>query len=93
MIPTQIFIASTYTYDVIVHAGLMFGFACWAKIVFGEKQKRSSILIVVSIFVLLLASLSKAVYVPLVLLCCLIPKEKFSSERQFRLFWGIVLLG
>lgn len=93
MIPTQIFIASTYTYDVIVHAGLMFGFACWAKIVFGEKQKRSSILIAVSIFVLLLASLSKAVYVPLVLLCCLIPKEKFSSERQFRLFWGIVLLG
>ena len=95
MIPTQIFIASTYTYDVIVHAGLMLGFACWAKVVFGGNQKKSEnrIYMILSIVIIILSSLSKAVYVPLVLLCCFIPKERFASEREFRIFYRIILTG
>ena len=34
-----------------------------------------------------IGSLSKAVYIPLVLLCLCIPKRKFGSDRIYKMFW------
>ena len=58
------FIASTYTYDVIVHAGLMFGLHAGRRSSLGKNKKEAVFSLQSAFFVLLLASLSKAVYVP-----------------------------
>lgn len=93
LIPTQLFIASTYTYDVTVHGCLLLGFVLWMKIILEDKNPKMMYYLLGSIGAFMIGSLSKAVYIPLVLLCGLIPKEKFRSERQYRVFWGIILGG
>lgn len=85
--PTQVFIASTYTYDVTVNGFLFLGFALWMKVMEEEKIKNGIFLIFGCILAFCIGSLSKAVYIPLVLLCLCIPKRKFGAERIYKAFW------
>jgi len=86
LLPTAIFIASNYSYDYWVNAFILFGTACIIR----ELQtpdtpltKKSVFLIFGSFFV---AFAPKAIYFPLVLLCLLIPRKKFSAARTSKLF-------
>ena len=85
--PTQVFVASTYTYDVTVNGFLFLGFALWMKVMEEEKIKNGIFLIFGCILAFCIGSLSKAVYIPLVLLCLCIPKRKFGSDRIYKMFW------
>lgn len=91
MIPTQVFIAGTYTYDVAVHGLLLLGFVLWMKVILEEPGKYTIYYIIGSMCAFGVGSLSKAIYIPLILLCCLIPKNKFASQKQYRILWGTII--
>ncbi|MDO5424156.1 MAG: DUF2142 domain-containing protein [Eubacteriales bacterium] len=92
LVPTQIFVASSYTYDVMVNGFLFLGFAIWMKILVEEKNCCTPFYILMSILSFGIGSLSKAVYIPAVLLCLFIPKEKFPSRKAYRIFWGGIIV-
>lgn len=93
LIPTQIYIASTYTYDAVINGFLMLGFVFWLKIIWEENTEKTIVYLLGSIFSFLIGSLSKAIYIPLVLLCCCVPKNKFHSLKQYYVFWGVIISG
>lgn len=91
LIPTQIFIASSYTYDVLVNGLIFLGFAMWIKVLVEDRGKKTIFYIIGSILAFGIGSFSKAVYIPLVLLCLFVPKEKFPSMKVYRAFWGAII--
>lgn len=93
LIPTQVFIASTYTYDVISQGLLLLGMALWLKVLLEEKNRYTAIYILGCIAAFGIGALAKAVYIPLILLCCAIPKDKFISDKIYKAFWAVVISG
>ena len=92
LLPTSLFLASAYSYDAFVTAFLMLGLV----MIFNELVDRESELnwkcITVGVFAMILGSFSKAVYIPLLLLLCFVPKEKFKNRRQRKFFVLTVIL-
>ncbi len=81
LLPTTIFLASQYSRDAIITAGIYFAIStflnCYCA---GEKMDRKNLLIfVISI---LIASLSKMIYAPMLLLLLIMPKERFIEEKN-----------
>lgn len=91
LVPTQVFIAGTYSYDTITNSFLVLGFVLWLKVLLEKTTRYTNYYIIGSILAFGFGALAKAVYIPLLLLCCLFPKEKFRSKREYRIFWGVIL--
>lgn len=89
--PTALFICTTYTYDVTVTVFLSIGISIFLKMLLtNEKFSRKwQILFVVC---MIIGCLPKAVYAPFVLLSMFIPKEKYNSEKECRIYRGILVL-
>lgn len=93
LIPTQMFIATTFAYDTLTTGFLMLGAVCWMRVMIKEKDAYTNNFIIGSFVSFILGSSAKAIYIPLILLCILIPAEKFSSKKVYMLFRaGIVVL-
>lgn len=91
LFPTNIFLASNYSYDYWVTS---FTFLAFAYLLAelqtpNEKITRKNLCILLGAF--LLGFAPKAVYFPLVLLCLLIPAEKFENPAAYKRFRSIVL--
>lgn len=81
LLPSIIFLASQYSRDAVITAGIYLAIStflnCYCT---NEKFDRKNLLIfIISIIV---ASLSKAIYVPYILLILLMPKEKFTEKKN-----------
>ena len=91
LLPSTIFLASQYSRDAIITAGIYFAIStflnCYCT---NEKMDRKNLLIFI-IFILI-ASLSKAIYVPYLLLILLMPKDKFSNKKNSKWIKLLVLL-
>ncbi len=85
LIPFNIFMASSYSYDHWITAWLLYGICC----LFGELQQPEKKMSVFEWIFMLLAFLigvgPKMLYIPLVLLALFLPKEKFVSPVQRKL--------
>lgn len=85
LIPFNIFMASSYSYDHWITAWFLYGFCCF----FGELQQPEKKMTVREWICMLLAFFigvgPKMLYIPLVLLTLFMPKEKFVSPRQRKL--------
>lgn len=81
LLPTNIFLAAQYSRDAIITAGIYLGVStflnCYCA---NDKMNRKNLLIF--IFSIVIASLSKAIYIPFLLLILLIPKEKFENKKN-----------
>lgn len=92
LLPTPLFIASSYTYDAVVFAFLLLGFAAFLDELLQPQRRlkfrRAALMLGAMVF----ASFPKAVYIPLLLLVLLLPQEKFGNKRQLWLFRGTALL-
>lgn len=90
LMPTSMLSAMTYSYDVWVNAFSFLGTSYLLEEWFGKAEKINykNCAIMISAFVL--ASLPKAVYIPLLLLAIFIPKEKFRSRKEKYIFMGLV---
>ena len=82
LLPTNIFLASQFSYDPAVFAGIAIFFVEVLNLIVDKKQKldfKTLLIIIVSISY---ACFTKAVYAPLLLLTLLIPNQKFPSKKQ-----------
>lgn len=94
IMPTRLFINSTYNYDSITVAFLMLGFVLWLNELL-EPEKKLTIKKALAIVLCFgLGSLVKQVYIGFVLLLLLFPDSKFKSRRQkWTIFGGFFLVG
>lgn len=92
LLPTPLFIASSYTYDAVVFAFLLLGFAAFLDEILHPQRKLTFRRAALMLGAMVFASLPKAVYIPLLLLVLLLPQEKFGGKRQLWLFRGAALL-
>lgn len=81
LLPTNIFLAAQYSRDAIITAGIYLGVStflnCYCA---NDKMNRKNLL--VFILSIVIASLSKAIYIPFLLLILLMPKEKFENKKN-----------
>ena len=80
LLPTTVFLFSSFTYDAFVIALLMLGIALFVTEYLSEEKiqtKRT----MVSILAMVVGCFSKAVYIPFLALYWLMPKDKFYSRR------------
>ncbi len=91
LMPTPLFLASNYSYDPTVTACLILGFSVFVSELL-QPEKRFSIgnAAVFTVF-MLFGSFSKAVYIPLILLALLLPKQKFATRAQMYIFKGGII--
>lgn len=86
LLPTNIFLAASYTYDIWLTGFSMFGIAYIAGVI---QDKAKGIQIKIKDIIIILASLTigfapKAVYFPLLLLVFLIPKDSFKNKKTYK---------
>lgn len=92
MLPPCILMAASYSRDPWMIGFIMLGFS-WFIGEIQEKEKKLNIwdmVVMLGSFVIGVAP--KAVYVPLVLICLFMPKDKFQTEKQCKIFRIVVLL-
>ncbi len=89
LMPTSLFLASSYTYDCIIIACAMLGFVLWMNEILepDKRIKTSNLLLIIGLFSF--ASLSKAIYAPLLLLIFLFNKNKLGNKKNMWLLRGI----
>lgn len=85
LLPTTIFLFSSFTYDSFVIALLMLGMALFVT-EYLEKGTLNGKRIFVSVLAFVVGCFSKAVYIPLLAIYWMLPKDKFYSKRQKNLF-------
>lgn len=91
LFPTMLFVASVYSYDYWVNAFVMTGVAYLIGTLqrSGETITVREAALMIGAFVIGLGP--KAIYFPMILLCLLVPKSRFVSDRQSRLFRAAVV--
>ena len=90
-IPTAVFLASAYSYDAFITSFLLLGFVMILNELLDKSQELNWKRVAVGVFALLIGCFSKAVYVPLLLLLCFLPKEKFKSRKQ-RMYFIVAVI-
>lgn len=92
LMPTPIFLASTYSYDAMIIAGITFGFAYLLTELLDRKKPLETKNFLFFVGSITLASLAKAIYIPLILMGLLIPKEKYITKKQ-RILCRLAIIG
>lgn len=90
MVPTQVYIATTYTYDVPLNVFMMLGMVLWLKVILEGKSEKAFRYLLGSVLIFGFGSLSKAVYIPMIAVCYFVPGEIFKDKKQKRRFFGLV---
>lgn len=93
LFPSVIFLSTQFTYDTPIIAGISLFIAKFLSIIDNKDEKvdlKNALILLCSIII---PSLIKAIYIPLILLLLFIPKEKFINKKAFNIFKiGIILL-
>lgn len=93
LIPTNVFLASEYSYDPAVFAGVTIFIVSIINLLLDKTKKFDFKTAIIMIASMTYACLAKAVYAPIMLLTLLVPKEKFKNLKQSRLVkTGFVLI-
>lgn len=96
MIPTSIFLASSYSYDPAVFTGLTIFLIHTLNLFLDKTTKLDFKTILIMIASISYACLAKAIYAPIILLTLLIPKERFEQPKYSKIikasFIGIMIL-
>ena len=93
LMPTPLFLATVYSYDATVNAFIALGIACILREIYGKEEKISYFNLGLFVASIVLASMAKAVFAPLLLLGLLIPKEKLPSIKQLRIMRAGIIGG
>lgn len=80
LLPTNIYLASQFSYDATITAGVIISFAAFLNIRNNKKVDLKSLLIF--ILGITWASLPKMVYCPMLLLMLFIPNKYFDNKKQ-----------
>lgn len=86
LFPTNLLLATSYSYDWWVNAFLLYGFCCFLGELQQPEKKLENKDIAKMLGSFFVGFGPKAIYVPLVLLTLFMPKEKFKTDRQRKYF-------
>lgn len=93
MMPTSIYLAASYSYDAVVFACVTLGSVLWCNEMFYSQKKYQAVNMVSSIFLFSVGCLSKAVYIPLILVMLLLPRVQKMKKKYKVIFWiGILTI-
>lgn len=92
MMPTVIFQASSYTYDMMVFSCITLACVLWANEMFYTEKKTETWKIIIMVLLFVFGSYSKAVYIPLMAVILLLPSFKNISKKKKLVMWGSLLL-
>lgn len=93
LIPTSLFMASNYNYDNFIISFSLFFIAVFVKEMSNKTKLINKKLLIISLLGLIIGCFTKAVYAPLLLILLLLPKTKFSSLKNYRIFrLGVISL-
>jgi len=93
LMPTPLFLASVYSYDATVNVFIALGIACILREIYGKEEKISYFNLGLFVVSIVIASMPKAVFAPLLLLGLLIPKEKWPSVKHLRIMRAGIIGG
>ncbi len=82
LIPTSIFLASSYSHDPIIFSGIVIFFAHLVNLYIDKKSRLDFQTALIMLSAISLACLAKPVYAPFILLMLLIPKDRFSIPSK-----------
>ena len=88
MMPTSIYLAASYSYDAVVFACVTLGSVLWCNEMFYSQKKYQAVNMISSIFLFSVGCLSKAVYIPLILVMLLLPRVQ-KMKKNIRLYFGL----
>ena len=80
-IPTNLFLATQYSYDPAVVSGLTLGIVLLYNVITNKESKVDFKFMFLFLFSMLYGCFPKAVYVPLMLLFLIIPQSKFKNKK------------
>ncbi len=90
LLPFNLFMASSYSYDPWITAWFLYGFCCF----FGELQqpekKMTTLEWLCMIFAFFIGAGPKLLYIPLLLVTLLMPKEKYASPKQRKVMLAVL---
>lgn len=86
MLPTAVFLAANYSYDYWINAFVLYAGATLVGEFQHQEQTISWKSVVLMLGAFVLAFAPKAVYFPLLLLCLLLPKQKFASKKNLYIY-------
>ena len=89
LIPTNIFLATQFSYDPTITAGIILGLALFIRLL--EMPKVNYKYILGFVLAIIWASLPKAIYAPLLLLILFIPKDKFKDKKEALTIKAIII--
>lgn len=93
MMPTSIYLAASYSYDAVVFACVTLGSVLWCNEMFYSQKKYQAVNMISSIFLFSVGCLSKAVYIPLILVMLLLPRVQKMKKKYKVIFWiGILTI-
>lgn len=93
LMPTNLFLASSYTYDTVVFSFFTLGCVIWVNEMFFYESKTSAKKIIFMILLFTIGSFSKAVYIPIILLVTLLPALKeLPRKSRVAICTGIFLV-
>lgn len=98
LIPTNIFMAASYSYDTWVIGFVLLGFACFFSLMQEDFKKITMKDSLKCIFLILVGCIPKAAYFPLLFPFLFIPSKKFVNKKEKRksiiavLISGVVLV-
>lgn len=95
LMPTSLFLAATYSYDIFVTGCIYIGLAYIINEITDRENKVKWKNIIIFLGTVSLGCLVKAVYIPIILLGLLLKKDKFNSKKQaiiYRVILGVCFL-
>lgn len=84
LLPSSLFLATQYSYDPAVTAGLTLAFVLILNVFIDKTEKIDFKWMITFLLSILYASFVKAVYIPLILLILFIPKDRFENVKISR---------
>lgn len=91
LMPTAMMSAITYTYDAWVNGFSFLGMAYLLGMWLGKEKRITWKEYIITVMSFVLASMPKAVYIPLILIIILIPQERFQSKKQMYFMKAMVI--
>lgn len=95
LMPTSIFLACSYSYDSMAFSLITLGSVLWANEMFVRRETYRMRAVVASFLLLVIGSLTKIVYLPIVLVLILLPQIKQIERKKKRIgaTVGLVVCG
>lgn len=81
LMPTSLFIAVTFNYDVVVYGCIVLGIAIFLKEHLSKKEFVDEKMLILALMIMSFGCLPKAVYAPLTLLPLMISKDRYKSKN------------